>query len=725
MSASSEEEVEGVLSPEGSDLDTFRRTPEAKKLVKWVKTEFDKAKTARAAKVQQWFVNMSMFYGKQDVTTLGKDHVEELAYKLVRENPYRKDRKTINRVRSFVRNELSKFTSREPTATAVPASADDEDVRAAYAAEQVWQAISIEAGMRKEFTKAALWMILTGNGFLKQWWDQTVVDRASGQRGNVRIEAVTPFNIFVPDLREQEIQNQPFVINAYTKTIQWCKHYYADALDGISLTGSETSPNDILEESYVNLQTGGNGHDSVMVLEAWIKPGANDILPDGGLVILVDNHIVQIHPDGMPYDHLEFPFTKFEHIPTATFYADSPLNDIVALQKEYNELRTEISTAGKLMARPQLLAPRGSIIPSKLKNAPGLVIQYQPGLGAPQPLAMAPLPAYYVQQQDRVLTDIEDITGQHDVSRGQAPPGVTAGTAINYLQEKDDQYNTTQYRNIEDGYTNTARQATALFVQFADVKRKIKTVGTDGTFDAFMLSGADIAAGTDIRMEVGSAVGQSKAARDARVMEMVQMQIITPEQALKQLEVGGVPKYLDLLAIAEKKAQRENMRMKMLTEKDINAYMQEQIGALKQEVSQMLESGEASPQELQGIDLEGLIPPIIPVDDFDDHEAHLQVHRAYMMGQEYESLPDPVKKQFVRHLERHEQMMQEKMMQQMAAETPPEGNMGDFMGGNDEGEGGPLPMEGEMMPPGAEGEDPGAMMSGNGAVPDMSPEGME
>jgi hypothetical protein len=220
------------------------------------------------------------------------------------------------------------------------------------------------------------------------------------------------------------------------------------------------------------------------------------------------------------------------------------------LQREFNTLRSQISDAGNRMAKPQLVAQKGSIVPSKVTNEPGLVIEYKAGFAAPQPLQLSPLPQDYVEQQDRVLRDMEDIGGQHDVSRGNAPAGVTAGTAIAFLQEADNAFRTPQYQNIEDGYSRIAQQTIENFVQFVDLKRKIKTIGADGAFDTMLLSGADLRNGTDIRIQRGSSVGTSKAAQDARIMDMFGMGLIDQPLALRLLEVGGAQKILDILQVA-------------------------------------------------------------------------------------------------------------------------------------------------------------------------------
>lgn len=672
---------------EGFDLQKYVQSKEANKLASWVKSEYTRAKQARTQRQLQWYTNMAYFYGQQWVEQTGNNYPADLQGKLVLpKKPYYSQRKVINRTRAFVRSELAQFLSAVPNAVAVPATAEDEDVRSAYAAEQAWSSISETQKLRYHYSRAMWWTVVTGTGFIKTWWDQEARDKVSGQQGAIRYGAVTPFHLFVPDLREQDIDDQPFVINAYIKPVSWCYQYFGEALAGRDLQPSVASANQIIEEGYLNLgNVNSTAPDSVVVYETWMKPGAHKLMPNGGVIVSIDDLVVSIFRDGFPYHHGQYPFTKFEHIPTSTFYGDSPLVDLNPLQREFNTLRSQISDAGNRMAKPQLVAQKGSIVPSKITNEPGLVIEYKAGFAAPQPLQLSPLPQYYVEQQDRVLRDIEDIGGQHDVSRGTAPAGVTAGTAISFLQEADNSYRTPQFQNIEDGYSRIAQQTIENFVQFVDIKRKIKTVGADGSFDTMLLSGADLKNGTDIRIQRGSSVGVSKAAQDARIMDMFGMGLIDQPLALRLLEVGGAQKILDILQVAERKAQRENIKMKMLPPQDL-MMMQQQYDA---EVQMMQTQDPMAPVPSMN--------PVVSVDDFDIHEKHLEVHNTFRMSQEFESLPDVVKKQFELHVSQHEMYLQQQQMNMM------------------------LQAAQQAQTQNTEQSGLGAMMAGNGQVPDMTP----
>ena len=685
----------------GFDLYSFRESPEGKALVAWAQNEFSRSKTIKTQKQRQWYLHMAFNFGHQWIDILNSRLPDGASgkFKAKAAPPY-VQRRTINRVRSFVRMEQSKFLSTLPTVTAVPATSEEEDIRAAYAAEQVSQSYASKRKFRREYSKAVWWMIITGNGFLKAWWDPSVKDLTSGEMGDIMYKSVTPFHIFVPDLREREIDDQPYVIQAMVKPKLWCEQQYPEELKDWTVTPTQSSANTLLDDAYMNLtDTPKTELDACTILEVWVKPGTHKHLPQGGLLILVEDCLVGAYTEGMPYSHNEYPYTKIEHLSNDTFFADSPLVDLVELQKEYNESRTQISLAAKRMGNPQLLAQQGSIVPGRMTGEPGQIIQYRPGTPPPQPIPLQPLPDYVVRVQDTVLMDFEDISGQHEASKGKVPTGITAGTALAFLKETDDNYLTPQYQNIEDAFERITRQTLMLFQQFVDVERKLKVIGSDGAFDSALLSGADIAGATDIRVEPGSSIGQSMAAKRATVMDMFASGILQdPNQALRLLEIGGAQKVLDTISVAEKKAQRENTKIKSLKSPEGQQLLQQHMteGAM-QVISPMLQELNAAPeidpmtgqpqittpeqvlsnpQIMEQIQSE--IPPIIPADDFDMHEIHIDVHNRYRMGQEYETLPDSVKAEFDKHVEMHQMLLQQSMMQQaqMMTMMPPEGPEG-------------------------------------------------
>lgn len=703
--------LEPVESPDPRiDVVAFRASDEGKKLAGWALDEFNRCKTAKLPKQRQWYINLAMTFGQQWLQVATGANAQMNGKLQPSPAPRHLRRKTVNRLRSYVRTEVSKFLSTLPNVVAVPSTAEDEDVRSAYAAEQTWMSYSETKKFRKQYSAAIWWAVLTGTGFIKTWWDQSrKVNMPGGGEdyGDIEFRKVTPFHMFVPELREADIEDQPYVIEARVRPLAWVRQFYSEQLKDVDLSASTNSANTIMDEAYLGLQKSNNNLDSVVVYEFWVKPGTTKLLPKGGFFVMVEDTLVDYY-EGLPYTHGEYPYTKVEHLFNDTFWADSPLIDLIPLQKEYNEVRTDIGVAARRMGNPQLLAAKNSIVPGKMTNEPGAIIEYRPGLPAPSPMPLSQLPQYVLEQQDRILTDFEDISGQHDISKGSAPAGITAGTALQYLGERDDNYLTPQYQGIEEAVERVAKQTLMLFQQFVDMKRKIKIIGLDGAYDTLLLSGADIENGTDVRVEPGTAIGQSQAAKQAQVMDFVSLGIIDGPTALKMLEIGGPQKVLDIVNAAERKAQRENMKMKAL--KEHPEQIQEAHSEFMDQAVQQLGPIPMDPAGLQEYiavlqEVQQNLPPVVAVDDFDLHEVHIEVHNRYRMGQEYETLPDEVKDEFEKHVAWHQQMggaiMEQQLMSQMPPELAEQDAADEAAAGAPEGDPGSMPPAPQGPPPGA------------------------
>lgn len=315
------------------------------------------------------------------------------------------------------------------------------------------------------------------------------------------------------------------------------------------------------------------------------------------------------------------------------------------------------------------------------------------------------------------------------MSRGESPGSVTAATAISFLQEKDDSVMAHTYQAIEAAWEKMARQSLSHVVEFWDLPRVIRTTGVDGSFDAIVLKGSQIAAGTDLRMEDGSALPQSKAARQAFIMDMMKMGFVDPNRGLELMEIGGIQRLYEEIKIDERQAQRENLRMQNLKPEDIEQYEMEQFQELQRqmEVNQAFANPSVNPLDpVQGMaegaptlggsnpmtDINtGMMqpPPInmVPVNTWDNHGLHIEVHNKFRKSQAFEMLEEKIKEQFEAHVRAHASALNNAAMGAMMMGPP--------------GEQGPGNMP---MPPGMEGMEMGNEQGSNQFGPPGAQEGM-
>ena len=647
----SEQPLEADMNPnmlEAEKVRAFAQSPDGRKLVAWVKRQYNTMRSARRVYERQWYTNLSFYMGKQYVEwNRNEDRLVPLP-KLDKYTP----RITVNKIRPIVRTEISKLTAGKPTASVVPSSNDDDDVFAARAGEQVWESLYYRRNFHRTIADAAFWLSIAGTAYIKTYWDDYKYDSVSEIYGEVCWAALSPFNILVPDLTEECIYDQPYVFNVYNKPIEWIELTYKDALPEGFRVSEDGDTDDIMSPSKLGISANKEARpESATLIEAWIKPGTTKILPQGGFVTIVNDQIIQAGLSGLPYSHGQFPFAKIDHIPTGRFYADSVITDLIPLQVEYNRTQSQIIEAKNRTSKPQMLFDEGSVVPQKVTTEPGLWIPVRPNAQRPQPVALSELPSYVVQFNERQQMNFEDISGQHEVSRGQAPGGVSAATAIAYLQERDDSYLQPTITSLEAAVEDTARQSLALCADYWDVPRLVKATGDDGGYEAMLLKGSDISRGTDLRIEAGSALPQSKSARMANVMDFMKFGYMTPQEGFELLDMPMLQQWTTRRGIDKRAAQTENIDFKRLTE--------DQIMVADQMHQMRVSMGEVQPGP------DGQIPPrpsVIPINEWDNDDVHIEIHELMQKSSSYKMLPTYIQDEVMNHVAQHKARRAMRMM---------------------------------------------------------------
>jgi|SRR5580765_87864 len=644
-----------------TDLAKFSDTDKGKKLIAWINMQYSKMKSARMQKQREWYVNLSMYYGEQYYEVMSNPY--GLSSLGVPPAPKYRVRATVNKIRPMIRTEIARLTSQKPSASVIPSTGEEDDMAAALAGEAIWEYLTDRNNFATTLAiRHAFWLTNTGTGFWKTWWDDDKIDPMTKDlygnpvQGNVCHNVVTTFNLFVPDFLCPDIEDEPYVFEAYTKPVDWVVARYPDIFKDGAPQPDVVSQNEIFEARYFQVGQSAKdaAPDSCLFVEAWIKPGQHKLFPQGGLVTLAANKIVQ-YQEIFPYSHQEYPYSKTIHIETGTFYGESVIKDAKHLQREYNRVRSQIIESRNRMGRPQLLVAKGSLDPRKLTSEPGQAIVYNQGFAPPTPIALSPLPNYVMEEQDRIISDLEDISGQHQASRGMSPGGgVVAATAINFLQEKDDSLMYATYASWEAGVEKVARQTLALVADYYDTPRIIRIVGADGAFDTWEFKGSDIANALDIRVEGGSSLPQSKAARQSFLMDMAKNGFISPQEMLDMMDIGGVQKLTQRLRVDQKQAQRENLKMKSLDPQLLQMHAQSMMMQVQQGSDQQQDPNTGA--WAWGQDPASW-PPLVPVNDWDNHQAHIVIHNNYRKGQEFETLDQMIKDQFASHVRLHVQAL--------------------------------------------------------------------
>lgn len=610
------------------DLKLIQDSESNQKLIRQLDAYYSDCKKYRLQFENQWFLNLAFYFGRQYVqwtnTRAGAINMNRLIEPAA---PPWRVRLIINKVRSTVRKEMSKITKERPVGFVIPKSTDDQDLLAAKAGDSLVEYFWREKKYMRELRRAVFWSTITGTGFLKDWYDPDAMT-PDEQQGDMFVERISPFHIYIPNVQEEEIESQPYVIHSVGKTPDEVEIKY-----GIRPVADSKSSSSPMDEKFLNVLgiRESNNKDLVNVKEIWIKPNAK--FKEGAVVVWAGSQILHME-EGWPYTHKQFPFSKIDHIPTGRFYAESTVTDLIPLQKEYNRGRSQIMESRNRMSKPQLVAPKGSIDPNKMTSEPGLIILYQPGFSKPEAIPPPNLPSYVIEELNRTLSDMNDISSQHEISQGQTPPGVSAATAISYLQEQDDTVLSYTTQSVEEVTEKVSRHFLSHVTQFWDSARQIQVVGDNRQFEVFELDKDALHNNTNFMIQIGSSTPRSLAAKQAFIMELGKMGWIPPDKALRYLDMAETSKLYEEMQLDARQAQRENIKFKIV-----------QIPPVQNDPT----TGQPAP-----IDPNQLHELGVPsVNTWDNHIAHVMEHDNFRKGQIYDGLAPETKMVLEDHVQKH------------------------------------------------------------------------
>jgi len=644
-------------------------------------------KNERTIFEREWFGNLAFYFGQQWVQWLrtGTNVYAELKVPVA---PPWRVRLVSNKIKPMVRKELARLTKERPTGAVIPASTEDKDIMAAASAEQIREHLWRELKMNRLLRRTLFWTVLTGNGYVKDYWDPSAKD-SDGSPGRIICEPVSPFHLFAGDLQEETIEGQPLLLHVSVKPTSWVKSVYGVDIKAEGKNSSPTWEAQLLKG--LNLQNAEHPGGTVQIKEAWIKQAP--FLKDGGRVVWAGGQVISID-EGLPYAYNDYPFTKFEHIETGRFYSQSFISDLIPLQKEYNRTRSQIIEAKNRMAKPQLIAQKGAVDTRRMTSEPGLIIEFTPGMLPPQPLPLQALPGYVAQELDRNIMDMNDIASQHEITKGQSPPGVEAATAISFLQEQDDSAISNALSSVEEGVERISKHLLSHVVEFWEVPRMVRVSGVNYAVEASELKGSDINGATDWTVVNGSATPRSIAAKQAFITDLMKNQFINPELGLRYLGIAETDSIYQDLQIDTREAQHENILMSRI-EPPAEEELTQKANAILQAQQQIPEQSRLQPVQIAN---RALLEYVMPLNSSDNHISHVLEHERFQKTQQFKLLPKILQQINILHTKMH--------MQAWAAETGIQLDLEDpRLVGVFKGHGAPPPMSIEdapQLPPGGQ-----------------------
>lgn len=540
-----------------------------------------------------------------------------------------------NLVKPFWRNEVSTLLESDPIAETIAASDSDEDRHAAEAGNRILTFEFDRLGLSndKKLTLVS-WLTAAGVAYVHVTWDK--------EADEVAAEVVPHFEVVPDPACRNSLEEGYWVIHGRVMTKDEAFEKFGKEFPAKDMTSTFD-----WQKMFQGGDSGGMPvKDGVLVMQMWHKPSRR--YPEGFVVTVVGDQYAE-EPKPFSFDHGRLPFVDFHHIRIpGRFEGQSMLVDLIPVQKDYNAARSRMAEIRALNTLPQIWAPEGSLDVDRIAPKPGQVIFYRPiGPYKPEVINGPAIPAFLFQQADAAYREMQDIAGQHEVSRGEVPASGIPAAGLIALQEKDERKVATTIRSLEKGIARVGKQVLGLVQQFWTEDRAVRVWSEDtGETAVTYFSQADINSSLDVWVVPGSGIPRGKAQQRQDAIALWRERVIQdPRLLLRLMQFPGTDATLRVMDEDARQAKREHDRI-----------------------------------------YKGDPPETHHPEEWHNHSVHISEHNSFRKSEMFEGWDEMQRAALADHVAQHEQMMQAQMqrelMQQMAMGAAPEQDTGAIPGVN-------------------------------------------
>lgn len=450
-----------------------------------------------------------------------------------------------NFVYSYTEQRVSQVSRKKTALTFIPrVQNSQEDINAAKATKQLVRARYEAIDFDGQQIRADRTTYLLGHSHYEVCWDPEEGDLApsylrlkekvkANKTDKPLIDEATGRPIELKDLENKKIRVgdakgklwQPYecfpepgkdklVKCDYFQTHEWSDKEYVEHkwknADG-KITSSE----------YVKWDFGSDRlekpNNKIMVRTFWHRP--TEFFPEGCKIVWCDDLILEWID--FPYDHGKLPFVEDKDIEVEGEYWGRPfVTNIEQLYKINNSLISGMARNHGVLNAPKVMFPEGSVDIKSLNNDYG-ALQYR-GAIKPEILQHQYVNKGEIDFQKYLQSRSGELSGVYDISRGVVPQGITAASAIRYLDEQELQRANPSISKRNRRILDITRLFVSTMSQYyKDTdERTIRLVGENNEFIVKSFKKLSLGSIADVRYENTSSLADTKTGAIADIIDL-------------------------------------------------------------------------------------------------------------------------------------------------------------------------------------------------------------
>ena len=419
---------------------------------------------------------------------------------------------TVNLLINIFRNLLSKLATEYPSIAVTPATAMTDDILKAQATELALKYFWNQQKMKEKLANSFSWLLSCGTVGLHSFYDE--------ETKTIKCEVVSPYDLIFEPFVSSPDEADWIAIRRHVKKYELIKQFpkhkkliqeASDSLSPSTRAGEaslEQVPKDRLEifECYWR-----DGKHAFILGSEYLYKGTN---PIGDIPISV---------------------IRYTEVP-GKLWGVGLLAPLIDMQWLYNKSRSQVLQNIELMANPKWLIPKtAGVNPNSITNRPGEKVYYNAAGGTPQQIGAAALPGHVFDNITRLQSEMMDVSGIHSTSLGKRAVGITSGKAMQTLSEQDmSQLQITQL-NIEERMRSVATHVITLMKYYYKEDKMIRMMDGLGKMVFKEINNADYVEDPEVFIEAGSLFRDEAQDRDAKILQLYELKLLPPEEALKEL----------------------------------------------------------------------------------------------------------------------------------------------------------------------------------------------
>ncbi len=597
-------------------------------LVASVLEDFSLRRKERYSLEQTWQLNLNYYAGNQycEISPNGEIKEQEKYYMWQSRNVY-------NHIAPILDTRIARLERVRPKMSVRASGGEESDLKTAEISSKILNSTFERLNLKNTITNATVWSEITGTSFYKVTYSgiggKLLGENEGGKiyEGDVKVDVVSPFEIFPDSLIHSEISDCKSIIHARAMHVDDVYEIYGVRLKGEDIDAFTLTGNNLTYSANNSKKITSTLHDHVLVIEKYERP--NSVYKNGRIITVGGGELLQISE--LPYlngenGERDFPFIKqCSLINCGGFFGNSIVERIIPLQRSYNAVKNRKHEFLNRASNGVISVEDGSVDTEDLTDeglSPGKVIVYRQGSRPPQLMPSASIPVDFSYEEERLFNEFINISGVSEISRTSLTPSSTmSGTAIELLIEQDETRLSQTIDSIKNAVKLIGKQILRLFKQFATDQRIMRFADLSKKVNLFYFKSSDISS-DDVIFDTENELAYTPAQKKNAVMEMLSTGLLTDADGkisqrtkVKVLEIlgyGSLDNAQDLSNLHKAKAEKENL-------------------------------------ELQ--------KQLVNVEVYDDHSIHIEEHTRFLLTIDNTSKVLKGKQNIIEHLNEHNKML--------------------------------------------------------------------